>query len=280
MTTPGGRDPAERQGLGGADACAARRRLDGKFVADKRRLLPHRARRADRREGGGVAAVHHRRAGRSAADGVDSRSRGATRRRRRSRRCSSRRAPKTTTASRISSSVYSVNGGAEKTLRLFDGKNRLTRGHGGAHVLPRGAQRRSRAISFPTTRAPPTTTPSPAPRSTTSDLYFLQIRPLRKEFKRAESQRRRWRRGRRQPAGWRVVAAAASDHRGDVQHQPRPQDDGGRQVARELDRHRAVAGEAARPGGGPGDADEQPPDPAGPGLQEGCASCCRRQSPR
>ena len=45
--------------------------LDGKFVADTRRLLSHRARRANRREGDGVAAVHDRRAGRSAADRLD-----------------------------------------------------------------------------------------------------------------------------------------------------------------------------------------------------------------
>ena len=124
-------------------------------------------------------------------------------------------------------------------------------------------------------------------KRTTSDLYFLQIRPLRKEFKRAESNAGRWRRGRRQPAGWRAVAAATSDHRGHVQHQPRPQDDVGRQAARELDRHRVVAGEAARPGGRPGDAYEQPPGPAGPGLQEGCGTAaagshrdevCRRRS--
>ena len=83
--------------------------------------------------------------------------------------------------------VYSVNGGAEKTLRLFDGKNRLaevTAGHTfyleELNVEPgdfvsyyaraadndavRGRQARRRATS-----------------------YFLQIRPLRKEFKRAES---------------------------------------------------------------------------------------------
>jgi len=82
--------------------------------------------------------------------------------------------------------VYSVNGGAEKTLRLFDGKNRLsevTAGHtfylAELNVAP------GDFVSY-YARAADNDAVAGAKR-TTSDLYFRQIRPLRKEFKRAES---------------------------------------------------------------------------------------------
>ena len=58
--------------------------------------------------------------------------------------------------------VYSVNGGAEKTLRLFDGKNRLTEVTAG-HTFYLEELDVRRVISCPTTRVPPTTTPWPAP---------------------------------------------------------------------------------------------------------------------
>ena len=58
------------------------------------------------------------------------------------------------------------------------------------------------------------------PKTTTSDIYFVQIRPFRKDYKpravAGRRRRRRWRR-RRRPA----LAAAARDRRGDVQRRPR-----------------------------------------------------------
>ena len=63
-------------------------------------------------------------------------------------------------------------------------------------------------------------------KKATSDIYFLQVRPLKKDFKRAESQAGRRRGGGGAEPGRRAVAAAAPDHRGDLQHQPRSQDDG------------------------------------------------------
>jgi Domain of unknown function (DUF4175) len=82
--------------------------------------------------------------------------------------------------------VYSVNGGAEKTLRLFDGKNRLTEvtaGH--TFYLEELSVQPGDFVSY-YARAADNDGVAGAKR-TTSDLYFLQIRPLRKEFKRAES---------------------------------------------------------------------------------------------
>src|SRR6476659_7694052 len=82
--------------------------------------------------------------------------------------------------------VYSVNGGAEKTLRLFDGKNRLsevTAGH--TFYLEELNVAPGDFVSY-YARAADNDAVAGAKR-TTSDLYFLQIRPLRKEFKRAES---------------------------------------------------------------------------------------------
>ena len=75
-------------------------------------------------------------------------------------------------------------------------------------------------------------------KQTTTDLYFLEIRPLSKEYKRAERSRRRrgWRR--RAAAGGCPLPPTAADHRRHLQDVPRPQDDVRRQAARELDRDR------------------------------------------
>ncbi len=83
--------------------------------------------------------------------------------------------------------VYSVNGGAEKTIRLFDGKNRLaevTAGH--TFYLEELKVTPGDFVSY-YARAADNDAVRVAKR-TTSDIYFLQIRPLRKEFRRAESE--------------------------------------------------------------------------------------------
>ena len=90
-----------------------------------------------------------------------------------------------TSASAISSSVYSVNGSAEKTIRLFDGKNRLaevTAGH--TFYLEELDVKAGDFVSYYARAADNDTNGA---KRQSSDMYFVQIRPLRKEFKRAES---------------------------------------------------------------------------------------------
>jgi hypothetical protein len=83
--------------------------------------------------------------------------------------------------------VYSVNGAAEKTVRLFDGKKRLsevTAGH--TFYLEELNLEPGDFVSY-YARAADNNAVQGA-KKTSSDMYFLQIRPLRKEFRRAESQ--------------------------------------------------------------------------------------------
>jgi hypothetical protein len=82
--------------------------------------------------------------------------------------------------------VYSVNGAAEKTVRLFDGKNRLaevTAGH--TFYLEELDVKPGDFVSYFARAAD---NDQGGGKRQTSDIYFLQIRPLRKEFRRAESQ--------------------------------------------------------------------------------------------
>ena len=81
--------------------------------------------------------------------------------------------------------VYSINGAAEKSIRLFDGKNRLaevTAGH--TFYLEELNVKAGDFVSYYARAADNDTNGG---KRQTSDIYFLQIRPLRKEFKRAES---------------------------------------------------------------------------------------------
>ena len=83
--------------------------------------------------------------------------------------------------------VYSVNGGAEKTIQLFEGKNRVpevTAGH--TFYLEELNVQPGDFVSY-YARAADNDVVNGAKRAS-SDLYFLQVRPLRKEFRRAESQ--------------------------------------------------------------------------------------------
>ncbi|HZB26717.1 MAG TPA: DUF4175 family protein, partial [Vicinamibacterales bacterium] len=83
--------------------------------------------------------------------------------------------------------VYSVNGGAQKTLRLFDGRTRLaevTAGH--TFYLEELDVKPGDFVSY-FARAADNDAVAGAKRAS-SDLYFVQVRPLRKEFRRAESQ--------------------------------------------------------------------------------------------
>ena len=127
--------------------------------------------------------------------------------------------------------VYSVNGGAEQTKKLIDGSKALPEVSAG-HTFYLEELTSRRAIRSRTSRARPTT--SVRRQTSSSDIYFIQVRKLDEAVQAgAVAGRGRRRRGRRQHAGRRAVAAAARDHRRDPQHRPRPQDDDGREAARE-----------------------------------------------
>jgi hypothetical protein len=80
---------------------------------------------------------------------------------------------------------YSVNGGAEKTVNLFGGAKPLTEVSAG-HTIYLEELGLKPATSCPTSPGPPTTIPSGA-KTATSDIYFVQIRPFRKDYKPAQS---------------------------------------------------------------------------------------------
>ena len=82
--------------------------------------------------------------------------------------------------------VYSVNGGAEKTVRLFDGKKRLsevTAGH--TFYLEELDVQAGDFVSYYARAVDNDTVDGPKPAM--SDMYFVRIRPLNKDFKRAQS---------------------------------------------------------------------------------------------
>ena len=83
-----------------------------------------------------------------------------------SKKCSCRRAPTTTSACRQLDLVYSVNGGAEKTVPLYGkGAKALTEVSARPHGLSRRTGREGGRLRCPTTRRRPTPTPSRAPRA-------------------------------------------------------------------------------------------------------------------
>ncbi|MGH9310266.1 MAG: DUF4175 family protein, partial [Vicinamibacterales bacterium] len=83
--------------------------------------------------------------------------------------------------------VYSVNGSPEKTVRLFDGRNRLAEVSAGhTFYLEELGVSPGDFVSY-YARAADNDTASGAKRAT-SDIYFVQVRPLKKDFRRAESQ--------------------------------------------------------------------------------------------
>ena len=83
--------------------------------------------------------------------------------------------------------VYSVNGGAEKVVKLFNGTKRLpevTAGH--TFYLEELKVQPGDSVSY-YARATDNDAVSGS-KQTTSDLYFLRIRPFRKDFRQAPSQ--------------------------------------------------------------------------------------------
>lgn len=82
--------------------------------------------------------------------------------------------------------VYSVNGSAEKTLRLFDGKKRLTdvsAGH--TFYLEELDVKAGDFVSYYAKAVDNDGVAGPKPAM--SDMYFVRVRPLSKDFKRAQS---------------------------------------------------------------------------------------------
>jgi len=82
--------------------------------------------------------------------------------------------------------VYSVNGGSEKTIRLFDGKKRLTDVSGGhTFYLEEFDVKPGDFVSYYAKAADNDAVQGSKPAM--SDMYFVRVRPLSKEFRRAPS---------------------------------------------------------------------------------------------
>lgn len=82
--------------------------------------------------------------------------------------------------------IYSVNGGAEKTVRLFDGKARraeATAGH--TFYLEELGVKPGDFVSYYAKAVDNDAIDGPRPAM--SDMYFVRVRPLSKDFKRAAS---------------------------------------------------------------------------------------------
>ena len=87
--------------------------------------------------------------------------------------------------------VYAVNGGKEKTVKLFGGAKALAEVSAGHTDLSRGARASPRATRCPTTRKRDRQRYGAERKTVSSDIYFVQIRPYRKDFKPAQSQAQR-----------------------------------------------------------------------------------------
>jgi hypothetical protein len=82
--------------------------------------------------------------------------------------------------------VYSVNGGAEKSIRLFDGKKRLSEVSAGhTFYLEELSVQPGDFVSYYAQAAD--NDGVQGPKRAMSDMYFVRIRPLGKEFRRAQS---------------------------------------------------------------------------------------------
>jgi hypothetical protein len=82
--------------------------------------------------------------------------------------------------------VYSVNGGEEKVVKLFNGASRLpevTAGH--TFYLEELGVQTGDSVSY---YARATDNDGTGAKTATSNLYFLRIRPFKKDFKQAQSQ--------------------------------------------------------------------------------------------
>ena len=164
--------------------------------------------------------------------------------------------------------VYSVNGGPEKVVKLFNGTKRLPEvAAGHTFYLEELGVQPGDAVSY-YARASDNGGGRREPGEQRSLL------PAHSSVQEglpsgAVAGRRRWRWRRRWWAGRSALRAAASGDLGDVQRAARSQEGQRRQAARELEDRRAVAVEAARAGRRSADAHQQPVDRARSGVREG-----------
>ena len=162
--------------------------------------------------------------------------------------------------------LYSVNGGAEKTVSLFGGAKAAHRSDRRPHDLSRGARAQAGRLRVLLRAAPPTTTRVQGAEDD-DERHLLRADPAVPQGLQAGAVgRRRWRR--RRQRGRRPLAAAARDCRRHVQRRPRQAEDGGRQVPRERRVPHAGAGQAAGAGRRAGRQVELPPSRRGSGVQE------------
>src|SRR5581483_331821 len=83
--------------------------------------------------------------------------------------------------------AYSVNGGAEKTIRLFDGSKAVTEiSAGHTMYLEELGLKPGDVVSY-YARATDNDAVQGS-KAATSDIYFVQVRPFKKDFKQAQSQ--------------------------------------------------------------------------------------------
>ena len=83
--------------------------------------------------------------------------------------------------------VYSVNGGAQKVVPLFDGTKRMTDVSAGHTLyLEELNVQPGDSVSYFARALDNGTVPSP--QKGTSDMYFIRVRPLQKDFRKADSQ--------------------------------------------------------------------------------------------
>ena len=165
--------------------------------------------------------------------------------------------------------VYSVNGGPEKTIRLFDGAKpapEVTAGH--TFYMEELGVQAGDSVSY---YAQGDRQRRDGGREGGDERHLFPAHPaVRQELQagRLDGRRRWWRRRRRGTGSRRAVAAAAADHRRHVQRAARSQDAQGRQVPRAHGRADAGAEQAERSGQRPGAAHEQPPGGGGSVVQE------------
>ena len=222
MKTPGGRIALNDKQTRAADA-AGGRHADGVVQGRRRRVLPGRA--ADAGEGERSPRRRNTRStcSRTARRPSRSASPGATRRLSPIEEVFAKRTPKTTTASSDLELVYSVNGGPEKVVKLFNGTKRLPEVTAGHTFYMEELERAAGRLRVLLTRARRTTMPwaaaSRPPATCTSCASGRSGRTSARRQSQGGGRRRRWRRWRRPGRG--AVGAAAPDHLGHAQRQPR-----------------------------------------------------------
>jgi hypothetical protein len=155
--------------------------------------------------------------------------------------------------------IYSVNGGPEKTVTLFGkGAKALDEVSAGHTIYMEELGVKAGDFVSYYAKAYDTDTVN-GPKVTSSDIYFIQIRPFRPEFPRSAIPGWRWRRRwwwRAAESARRAVGAAAPDYFRHVQRRARSAQDQGGQVQGRHGVRAARAVEDSRGSAEPAAADE------------------------